>query len=94
MAFNYRPNNESEIIGRKKPYSIQAAKVFSFIWKTYGERIILDPTKDFSDIKIPRAIEKRDNIKSVKDRLVKNKISLTDLKVVFGNGSGTGGSKR
>ena len=92
MAFNYRPNNESEIIGRKKPYSIQAAMVFSFIWKTYGERIILDPTKDFSDIKIPRAIEKRDNIKSVKDRLVKNKISLTDLKVVFGNGSGTGGS--
>ena len=68
MAFNYRPKSESEIVGKKKPYSIQAGKVFSFIKNHYGQVIVLDPTKDFSDIKIPRAVEKRDNIKSVKEK--------------------------
>ena len=90
MAFNYRPKSESEIVGKKKPYSIQASKVFSFIKKQYGETIVLDPTKDFSDIKIPRAVEKRDNIKSVKEKLTKAKVYLTGLKIQFGNGSGSG----
>src|SRR6056300_96304 len=92
MAFNYRPKSESEIVGKKKPYSIQAGKVFSFIKNHYGQVIVLDPTKDFSDIKIPRAVEKRDNIKSVKEKLTKAKVYLTGLKIQFGNGSGAGGS--
>tara|TARA_B100000242_G_scaffold31622_1_gene18944 strand:+ start:702 stop:2072 length:1371 start_codon:yes stop_codon:yes gene_type:complete len=92
MAFNFRAKSEAEIKQRKKPYSLQAAKVYSFIRKQYGEIIILDPNKDFSDIKIPRVVEKRENIKRVKERLSKAKIDISDLKIQFGNGSGTGGS--
>ena len=53
MAFNFRAKSEAEIKQRKKPYSLQAGKVYSFIRKQYGEIIVLDPNKDFSDIKIP-----------------------------------------
>ena len=66
MAFNFRPKSVVEVKARKKPYSLQASKVFDFIKKQYGETIVLDPNKDFSDIKIPRAVEKKDNIKTVK----------------------------
>jgi len=90
MAFNFRAKSEAEIKQRKKPYSLQAGKVYSFIRKQYGEIIVLDPNKDFSDIKIPRAVEKRENIKTVKERLSKAKIDISKLKIQFGNGSGSG----
>ncbi len=90
MAFNFRPKSVVEVKARKKPYSLQASKVFDFIKKQYGETIVLDPNKDFSDIKIPRAVEKKDNIKTVKEKLSKEKIDISKLKIQFGNGSGSG----
>ena len=91
MAFNYRPTTEAEIKIKAKKYSPQAARVFSYIKKQYGQTIILDPGKDFSDIKIPRVVEEKDNIKTVKGNLMKilNTVGLT---IQFGNGSGAGGS--
>ena len=47
--------------------------------------------KDFSDIKIPRKVEKKNNIKKIKESLAKI-IDIKDLKIQFGNGSGKGGS--
>ena len=91
MAFNYRPISEAEIKIKAKRYSPQAARVFSFVKKQYGQTIILDPGKDFSDIKIPRIVEEKDNIKTVKEKLQKI-LNTTGLKIQFGNGSGTGGS--
>lgn len=91
MAFNFRPKTSTEITGKNKPYSIQAASVFAFIQKEYGTTIILDPSKDFSDIKIPRIVEETDNIKRVKEKLAKI-TNLEKLKISFGNGSGEGGS--
>ena len=91
MAFNYRPISEAEIKIKAKRYSPQAAQVFSFIKKQYSQTIILDPGKDFSDIKIPRIVEEKDNIKTVKEKLQKI-LNTTGLKIQFGNGSGTGGS--
>jgi len=90
MAFNFRPNSEAEIKQKKKPYSTHAGKVFTFIKKHYAETIVLDPNKDFSDIKIPRAVEKKANIKTVKDKLSQAKIDISKLKIQFGNGSGSG----
>jgi hypothetical protein len=90
MAFNFRPKSEAEVKAKKKPYSLHAGKVFTFIKKQYGETIVLDPNKDFSDIKIPRAVEKRENIKTVKERLSKAKIDISKLRIQFGNGSGSG----
>ena len=66
MAFNYRANNAKEIISKKKEFSLQAAEIYSYISKTYGEKIVLDPNKDFSDVKIPRAVEKKIGIDSLK----------------------------
>jgi len=91
MAYNFRPKTSKEIESKKKPYSIQAAAVFSFIQKEYNNTIVLDPNKDFSDIKIPRIVEETDNIKKVKDKLSKI-VNLEKLNVSFGNGSGAGGS--
>ena len=71
MAFNFRPKTSNDITGKNKPYSIQAAAVFAFVQKEYGSTIVLDPTKDFSDIKIPRVVEQIDNIKRVKEKLAK-----------------------
>ena len=91
MAFNFRPKTSNDITGKNKAYSIQAAAVFAFVQKEYGSTIVLDPTKDFSDIKIPRIVEQIDNIKRVKDKLAKV-ANLQKLKIAFGNGSGEGGS--
>ena len=91
MAFNFRPKTSNDITGKNKPYSIQAAAVFSFIQKEYGSTIVLDPTKDFSDIKIPRIVEQTDNIKRIKEKLAKV-LNLQKLNIAFGNGSGEGGS--
>jgi len=91
MAFNFRPKTSNDITGKNKPYSIQAAAVFAFVQKEYGTTIVLDPTKDFSDIKIPRIVEQTDNIKRVKEKLAKV-ANLQKLKIAFGNGSGEGGS--
>ena len=91
MAFNYRPKNAKEIRSKKKKFSEQAAAVYSFIKSTYGETIVLDPNKNFATIKVPRAVEEKDNITVVKKKL-KNKIDIKGLDIAFGNGSGAGGS--
>jgi len=91
MAFNFRPQSKQEILNKRKPSSAQAAAVWTFIRSEYSATIILDPNKDFNDIKIPRSVEQRDNIKKVKEKLSK-KVNIEGLKIVFGNGSGTGGS--
>ena len=62
MAFNFRPQSDKQIIAQKKKYSSEAVNVFNFIKKNYGATIVLDPMKDFSDIKIPRKVEKKNNI--------------------------------
>mgnify|MGYP001605470987 CR=1 FL=1 len=71
MAFNFRPKNKKEILSKKKKFSFQAAQIYEYIKKTYGETIVLDPNKDFSDIKIPRDVEDKDNISKVKTKLKK-----------------------
>ena len=91
MAFNYRANNAKEIISKKKAFSLQASQIYSYISKTYGETIILDPTTNFSDIKIPRAVEKKIGIAALKQTLAKT-IDTKGLKIQYGNGSGAGGS--
>ena len=89
MAFNYRANNAKEIISKKKEFSLQAAEIYSYISKTYGEKIVLDPNKDFSDVKIPRAVEKKIGIAALKQTLAK-KTDTKGMKIQFGNGSGSG----
>ena len=91
MAFNYRANNAKEIISKKKAFSLQASQIYSYISKTYGETIILDPTTNFSDIKIPRAVEKKIGIAALKQTLAKS-IDTKGMKIQYGNGSGSGGS--
>ena len=91
MAYNFRPKNTKEILNKKKKFSEQASSVFNYVKKTYGETIILDPTKNFSGIKIPRIVEDTDNITKVKQKL-KKVVDLTGLDIAFGNGSGAGGS--
>tara|TARA_B110000438_G_C15751266_1_gene623105 strand:- start:48 stop:1418 length:1371 start_codon:yes stop_codon:yes gene_type:complete len=91
MAYNFRPKNTKEILNKKKKFSEQASSVFNYVKKTYGETIILDPTKNFSGIKIPRIVEDKDNITKVKQKL-KKVVDLTGLDIAFGNGSGDGGS--
>jgi len=91
MAFNFRPQSKQEILNAKKPSSAQAAAVWEFIRSTYKATIVLDKSKDFNDIKIPRTVEQTDNIKKVKEKLSK-KVNIAGLKIVFGNGSGAGGS--
>ena len=91
MAFNYRPKNAQEIRSKKKKFSEQAAKIFSFIKKTYGEIIILDPTKNFSQLKVPRVVEDKIDINSLKKK-IKKVVDIKDFNIGFGNGSGSGGS--
>jgi|TARA_B110000438_G_C15768580_1_gene630785 hypothetical protein len=91
MAFNFRPKNVNEIGSKKKSFGDRAIDVWSFVKETYGEIIILDPSTNFSSIKIPRIVEDTDNITTVKKKL-KKIVDLTGLNISFGNGSGSGGS--
>ena len=91
MAFNYRPLNVKEILGKKKANSEMVAIIYTFIKDTYGETIVLDPTTQFNKIKIPRIVEKTDNIVTVKQKLAKV-ADIKGLDISFGNGSGAGGS--
>jgi|TARA_B110000914_G_scaffold194437_1_gene182548 tetrahydromethanopterin S-methyltransferase subunit G len=93
MAFNFRPKTTDEIIDAGKAFSLQAASIYSFIKKKYKTTIILDPTKDFSQIKIPRVVEEQINIKDLKNKLDEI-VNATKLSITFGNGSGpkTGGT--
>ena len=91
MAFNYRANNAKEIVLKKKAFSLPASQIYSYISKTYGETIILDPTTNFSDVKIPRAVEKKIGIAALKQTLAKS-IDTKGMKIQYGNGSGSGGS--
>jgi hypothetical protein len=91
MAFNFRPNSQKEILAKKKKYSEEAASVYGYIKKRFNVCIVLDPNKDFRDIKIPRSVEKSTNIANLKREISKN-INTTALKISFGNGSGAGGS--
>ena len=92
MAFNYRPKSVEEILAKKKTFSQDIGVVYTFIRDTYGETIILDTTTQFKEVKIPRIIEDKDNIKTVKQKL-STVIDISKLKISFGNGSGAGGSK-
>ena len=69
MAFNFRPKTADEIIDAGKAYSLQAASIYSFIKKKYKTTIILDPTKDFSQIKVPRVVEEQVNISQLKNKI-------------------------
>lgn len=91
MAFNFRPKNVNDISSKNKKFGNQAIDIWSFVNKTYGETIVLNPTSDFSEIKIPRSVEDTDNISTLKKKL-KKVVDLTGVNVAFGNGSGTGGS--
>ena len=93
MAFNFRPKTADEIIDAGKAYSLQAASIYSFIKKKYKTTIILDPTKDFSQIKIPRVVEEQVNISQLKDK-IDEIVNAKKLSIAFGNGSGpkTGGT--
>lgn len=91
MAFNFRPKNAKEILSKKKPYGEEAAEIFNFIKKTYGETIILDPTKNFSQMKVPRVVEDKIDINALKKK-IKKVVDIKGLNIGFGNGSGSGGS--
>ena len=91
LAFNYRPLSVNEILGKKKANSEMVAIIYTFVKKTYGETIVLDPTTQFNKIKIPRIVEKTDNIATVKQKLAKV-ADTKGLDISFGNGSGAGGS--
>lgn len=90
--FDYRPKNEKEILQKKKKYSAEVAAVFSFMQKNYNEDVILDRNSDFRVIKIPRSVEKKENIVNLKRKIL-SVTNATSLKISFGNGSGVGGSK-
>ena len=92
MAYNFRPNSVKEILSKRKTFSEEAGVVYTFIKDTYGATIVLDPTTQFKEIKIPRVVEETDNIKTVKQK-ISNVINLANIKISFGNGSGAGGSK-
>jgi len=93
MAFNFRPKTTDDIINAGKAFSLQAASIYAFIKKKYNTTIILDPTKDFSQIKIPRIVENQINIKNLKDK-IDEIVNAKKLSIAFGNGSGpaTGGT--
>ena len=93
MAFNFRPKTADEIIDAGKAYSLQAASIYSFIKKKYKTTIILDPTKDFSQIKVPRVVEEQVNISQLKNK-INEIVNTKKLSIAFGNGSGpkTGGT--
>lgn len=93
MAFNFRPKTTDEIINAGKAYSLQAASIYSFIKKKYKTTIILDPTKDFSQIKVPRVVEEQVNISQLKNK-IDEIVNAKKLSITFGNGSGpkTGGT--
>ena len=91
MAFNFRPKNAQEIRSKKKPYGEEAADIFSFIKKTYGEIIILDPAKNFSQMKVPRVVKDKLDINALKKE-IKKVVDIKGLDIGFGNGSGSGGS--
>ena len=94
MAFNFRPKTAKQIIDKKKLLGEEAAQVHTYIMSEYGAGIILDPTKNnFKDIKIPRSVEQKVNIAGIKKALVASLISIDELDIKFGNGSGAGGSK-
>ena len=94
MAFNFRPTSRKEILDKKKTFSGRAADIFTFVRDTYGKDIsvILNPSTDFKEVKIPRIVEEQDNIAAVKRKL-SGSINLTGMKIQFGNGSGVGGSR-
>ena len=94
MAFNFRPTSRKEILDKKKTFSGRAADIFTFVRDTYGKDIsvILNPSTDFKEVKIPRIVEEQDNIAAVKRKL-SGSINLTGMKILFGNGSGVGGSR-
>ena len=93
MAFNYRPKSKSEILKKKKTFSLQVAEIYQYILDEYGEVIILDPTTTFKNIKIPRIVKDRKNIAQVKKELSKVTV-IKQLAIEFGNGSGAGGSNQ
>ena len=94
MAFNFRPTTAKQILDKKKLLGQEAARVHNYIMSEYGAGIILDPTKNnFKDIKIPRSVEQKVNIAGIKKALVASLISIDELDIKFGNGSGAGGSK-
>lgn len=85
--FDYRPKSEKEILQKKKKYSNEVAAVFSFIQKQYNEDIVLDPSSDFRNVKIPRSLQKKENIVNLKRKII-SATKATALKISFGNGSG------
>ena len=87
MAFNFRPKSEKEIIDANKGFSLQAAAIYAFIKKKYKTTIILDPSSNFSEIKIPRVVEEKINIKNLKDK-IDDIVNAKKLSIKFGNGSG------
>tara|TARA_B100001564_G_C20631955_1_gene667662 strand:- start:300 stop:1703 length:1404 start_codon:yes stop_codon:yes gene_type:complete len=87
MAFNLRPKSEKEIIDANKGFSLQAAAIYAFIKKKYKTTIILDPSSNFSEIKIPRVVEEKINIKNLKDK-IGDIVNAKKLSIKFGNGSG------
>ena len=93
MAFNYRPKTAKEVRDKKKPFSNTAASVFDFVKSQYGETIVLDPTSNFKSIKVPRAVQQKRSIIELKRELINiAKIDISSMDIVFGNGSGAGGS--
>ena len=93
MAYNFRPKNSGEITAKRKTYSTSAVFVFEYIKENFSETIVLDPTSDFKNIKIPRVIEKKTGIAQLKRDMIKDlPVSIQSLNITFGNGSGTGGS--
>ena len=92
MSFNFRPTSAKEITDKKKLYSKPVSEVYTYIQKKYTATIVLDPTTNFSTVKIPRFVKGQDAITKIRLDLKKKGIDITGMTIDFGDGSGTGGS--
>lgn len=88
MAFNFAPKTSKEILNKKKTYSSQAALIFDILQRQYQVGIVLDPSTNFREIKIPRELERRGIlIKDVIASVKKAGVDTTKLTIKFGSGS-------
>ena len=95
MAYNLRIEKEADI--KKIPSNRTRRKdiinIFRAIQECYNSSIIIDPTGNYTTVKIPRVVKEKAQISAVKSKLKEKKVNIVGLTFAFGDGSGqsTGG---
>lgn len=88
MAFNFAPKTSKEILDKKKKNSSRVALLFEAVKQKYGVGIVLDPNTQFTEVKIPRDVERSGVlIKDVTETIKKAGVDITGLNIKFGSGS-------